>query len=309
MKKVACGVLAAGLFLVAGQNLCRAQDVIRLGGTGSTASVSNLTNNGEGQTQQVWLLRRLFCWGGGGYYGGGYGGYGGYSGYGGYGGGYGGYGGCSGYGGYGGGYGGYGGCYGGYSGYGGYGGGYGGYGSGYSGYGGYGGYGSGYGGYSPYGGGYGYGGYSPYSGGYGGGYGGYSPYIGGGYGYGGYSPYSGGGYGYGGYGCSGYGGYGGYPISMNTAPAGNSGIAPAPQSQTYPYNGGPANPVPQPGVVPQAPSTQPQPPTVPREGLTVSLPRQTSGGVYPLFMPAPQSSAPAVAVPSAPSYRYKAYGE
>jgi hypothetical protein len=280
MRFVACGLLSAGLLLVAGQGVSRADDAPAPG----NAAVTTMQFNGGAQTQLVWRRGCCGCYGGGGYYGG-YGGYAGYGGYGGY---------ASYYPSYG-----YGsGCYSGY-GYGGYGGGYGSYG-GYGG--GYGGYGYGY--PSTYS--YGYGSY-PYSGyGYGSGYGGYGGY---GSGYGGYpSTYSYGGYPYSGYGYMSYGAYG-RPVSIAQNPSPAPRLTPIDTTpSTYPYNGGPQNPLPMPRT--NAPQTQPQK-TIPANSLMVSLPTTMSAGVSPIFTPAniPASSRPTSPVPASNRYTYRAYGE
>jgi len=272
------GALAAGLWSIA-SSASLASDVVRLGGPLAESAIQGDTN-----TELVW--RR-----------GGYGGYG----HGGYGRGYGyGYGRGYGYGGYGRGYG------------------YGGYGRGY----GYGGYGRGY-GYGGYGRGYGYGGY---------GYGGYGRGYGYGYGYGrGY-----GGYGYGGYGYGGYG-YGGgyYGIAGDCAPLvtlQSPGVlqAQAPQSRyseplmppadggngTYPYNGGPVNPVPLPDNNPVPTNNGPRG-IVPLDGKLVSLPSETTGGVSPTSLGAQRYSfvsttnvaAPIQLNPAPTRIAYPAYGD
>ena len=174
-------------------------------------------------------------------------------------------------------------------GFGGWGGGYGlgyglgGYGLGY----GLGGYGLGY-GLGGYGLGYGLGGY-----GLGYGLGGYGLGYGlGGYGYGGYYPgYYGIGYGYGGY-YPGFYGCTGVTGSVYTLAAPSSGyVQPsyaAPSSPqmprddgTYPYDGGPTTPVPDPKATP-APTAEPQR-TVPLEGRSVSLPRPATKWAYPAY--------------------------
>jgi hypothetical protein len=177
-------------------------------------------------------------------------------------------------------YGGYRGYYGGYGGYRGY------YGSYYPRYyGGYygGGYGGYYGSYYPrYYGGY-YGSYYPrYYGGY---YGSYYPRYYGGY-YGSYYPYSG----YYGYSGISYVSPIGCPLSspdvpgIVVGPRGNGSTSesykvpsqplnpmkPVPQEGTFPYDGGPSNPVPMPKVEP-APTGKGVP-TMPLEGRPVSLP-------------------------------------
>ncbi len=194
---------------------------------------------------------------------------------------------------------------------GGYGGGYGGYRGGYSSSyygGGYGGYRGGYGNYhrGGYGGGYG-GGY------YGGGYrGGYGSYYGGGYGsyYGGYSrPYYGVGvyssyYSYPTYsvayptyyndcgvnlGIGGVAGFGAPTVTLGTTnyarPAAPMAQPVAPGDGTFPYDGGPANPVPVP-----MPDAKPIPSANPSSAAT-DLPISLKPKVPPV------------------SYKYKAYGE
>ena len=184
-------------------------------------------------------------------------------------------------------------------------------------YGGYGGYrGYGYGGYYGRSYGYGYGGYSRgYYGGYGG-YGGYRSYS---YGYGGYRPYYGGYYGgsrayYGGgyypsyyrsfpaysaYYYSGPGIYLGIGAVDNVAPVVTLGAelarpseivqpmaAPVvPGNGTFPYDGGPANPVPLPKADPQA--IPPANPASIATDLPISLKPK----------------------PAVNPYKYKAYGE
>jgi len=226
--------------LCAGAQVASASDVIPLKGTPSyKAQTLTLGNDGNSTTE---LARHG---GFGGYRGGYHGGFGGYRGgyYGGYRGGY--------YGGYRGGY--YGGYRGGY---------YGGYGGYYRPY-----YYSNY--YRPYYGGYGYGGYGYGGYGYGGiGYGGYSPYYYGSsyYSYPYYNSWCGGSPGVGVVSQYAYTQpylssvtpYGSAPIINNYAYNGNGyngngyngnvPVMPPVQSGdgTYPYNGGPANPVPMP---------------------------------------------------------------
>jgi len=299
--------LAVMLLFAANGRSWASEDVMRLGGPSAQAEIF-----GDTELIRVWGHR----WGGwGGRH---YGGWGrGY--YGGWGRGY----------GYGYGYGGYGGYYRPY--YGSYYGGYGGY---YRPY--YGGYGMGYGGY-----GMGYGGYGMGYGGYGGmGYGGW-----GGYPY--YSSYY-----Y--YPCAANPGIGGAPLLTLQAQANYvqppyqpqlalpQGNYPAPLSQlpqqqqpqqqygtpvmppasdgnqTYPYNGGPNNPVPYPNGNGNgngngsSPMNIPAPRgIVPLDGKLVSLPRSTTGGVS-ILVPtsnwnlvstgAPQANAPA-------RVAYPAYGE
>jgi hypothetical protein len=264
-RGVAACALAAGVGCVWTAS-AQAGDVFWLG-LNTEAPTLNLVGGQEADTLPV-------QWRGGGYggYRGGYGGYGGYRGY---------------YGGYRGGYGGYGGYYGGYRG----------------------GYGS-YGGYYPryYGGSYGgYGGYSSRSyGGYRGGYGGY----------GGYYPRSYGGY-YGGsrsyYGISYVSPLGcpprgqdipGIVLSPGGSGAGDTDtppgsqplnpMKPVPQDGTFPYDGGPADPVPMPKVEP-APAGKVRPHTMPLEGRPVSVPPPTTKkyeylayGETPAAQPAPE---------------------
>src|SRR5579883_2108532 len=191
----------------------------------------------------------------------------------------------------------HGGFHGGYHGYHGWGGGWGGYRGYYGGY--YGGYRGYYGGfYRPY---Y-YGGfYRPYYGGF---YRGFYPY----YGYGGYGYGLGYGLGYGGYGYGGYG-YGcgtGFYLGISSSstvitPAVTSSSTPpmaqptTPPNGTFPYDGGPSNPVPLPMADPQ-PKADPQsiPPANPPTS-TINLP--VSG-----------KSKTAPTLPTSP-YKYKAYGE
>jgi len=215
-----------------------------------------------------------------------------------------------------------------------YGGHYGGYRGGY--YGGYRGY---YGGYRGYYGGY----YRPYYANY------YRPYY-----YGGYGGY--GGYGYGG--CGGYYSayaypsyyypsyYGSpYPCAIasativtqqvpvlpqstplySQAPA---YVTPAPQQQpllqqpnvnTYPYNGGPVNPVPAPQGGDNPVPMNSKPGVIPLDGRLVSLPGETRGGVSPVVTPdiqklryvsftdTPTPQAPAIAPTT--RFSYPAYGE
>ena len=310
MLRVRWAAAAAGaLVLLAGSSSARADDVLRLNGEGD-AKTMTLGFDGQASTQ---LVHR--GWGG---YHGGWGGYRG--GWGGYHGGWGGYrGGWGGWGGYRGGWGGWG--YGGWGRGWGYGGFYRPYYAGFGGWGrGLGGFGLGLGlGYGlgslRYG--LGYGGY-----GWGGLYGGYSGYPGYGvYGYG-YPIYSYGGYGYPistygsyyapyGYASPGYYGISTYNyvcppgtsvtvanpspsvVVPDLPPAGSSTYPPATQpGGTYPYDGGPANPVPLPKVqqtVPLDPA-QPAPAVNPRrpapaQGLFVSYPprRPTTGFAYPAY--------------------------
>jgi hypothetical protein len=146
-----------------------------------------------------------------------------------------------------------------------------------------------------------YGGYRGFYGGYRGFYGGYYPRY---YSYGGYYPRY-----YGGY----YPGYYNYYYPRyyyNYYPSyywgcslgdslGNAGVVtvlggepqpaapaqaspqPQPSQGNYPYDGGPANPVPLPGTEPK-PATPPQP-TVPLEGRVVSLPSKPGKYVYPAY--------------------------
>jgi len=212
-------------------------------------------------------------------------------------------------------------------GYGGYRGGYhGGYRGGY-----YGGYRGGY--YSGYRGGYyGYGGYRGYYRPYYGGYGGYRNYYGG---Y--YRPYYGGYYGggyisYPSYYYPSYYSYPAYyapcastttvmpyaatysataPLQTITQPRVLSPQPAVPQGdgQTYPYDGGPQNLVPQPADV--NPTTGPRR-TVPRDGLLIGLSQETTGGTSQnlnarLFRLS--DSRPADSTPPATRYSYRAYGE
>jgi hypothetical protein len=272
--RLAAGVMAAGLLAWAGAARAEDADTVRLGRTEDAPAQDLIDDGTDADTISVYRAGaaaggravaktpfgtyKVQCGAAAGVRGGGYGGARGYGGYG--------YGGACGYGGYG----------------------YGGYRAGYGGYG-YGGYRAGYGGY---------------------GYGGYRGYGYGGYGYGGYR-----GYGYGGYGGYGYGG-GCYPcvavgtvgvatlalpppvVSYSTgtvvevnpvvpvAPAG-----PAPDA-TYPYDGGPANPVPTPQPMPKAdpapanpapaPATAPTR-SVPLEGRAVSLPKSSGKWAYPAY--------------------------
>jgi hypothetical protein len=340
MKSSIWVTLVAGIVFLASNGVSRADDLVRLG-TGVEAQVSNLNFDGQAETQKVWLLRRLLgwgCYGGWGHHHSRYQGsyysqpyaYGGYP-----------YGGCYGYGGYtpysgqswggypyssGYGMGGYGGGQGGYGmggyGMGGYGGGYGmgGYGGGY----GMGGYGGGY-GMGGYGGGYGMGGYG---GGYGmGGYGG--GYGMGGYGMGGYGVpgygYGGGGYGYGGYPGIAGGYYGGnYPVAQRCsdgprmpsavnlgAPhqAPTQGLAPAPGNGNYPYDGGPAFPLPLPSSQKQFTNPPQNQPTIPREGLLISLPRQSSGFVSPAGIVVRTTTSKTSGGSTQNQYTYPAYGD
>lgn len=282
MRKFVWTLLAAGACALGGSGLVSAGDVIRLGGADAADAI------GASDTE---LVRGGHGGGGGGYRGG-------------YGGGY--------RGGYGGGYRSYG--YGGYGGYRSY----------YGGYGGYRGY--GYGGY----------GYRPY---YYGGYG-YRPlYLGiglgyGGYGYGGgYGGYGYGGYGYGGgYGSNYGGGYGGYPVSYGSyySPCAATTVMPyasatyqtaqpplvsQPQymppasGQTYPYDGGPQNLVPQPTEL--SPAVSPKR-YVPRDGLLVNLRGETTGGTTQNLnarLVRLADSRPAAPASSPSRYTYRAYGE
>jgi hypothetical protein len=244
---------AAGLLLCAGGYARADGDLIRLGGKGDDAGVTTtLGLSGDVDTH----LTRYFR--------------GGYS-------------------------------YGGYRGFAGYGYGFRGYGYGYRGFG-YGGY---YGGYRGF-----YGGYRPYYGGYGYGYARsyYYPYS---Y-YGSYYPYYGGYYGgYGGY----YGGYGGYypyyssyyypcvvtpSVTVNAAPYYNYNGANYQQAQpfmppadgkngqTYPYDGGPASPLPK--ADENAPIKEPIPqPKVPREGRIAAQPLQSPYSFAAYGQPANQA--------------------
>jgi len=288
MRKAALSMLAAGLLLLAGHEMARADD-LPLKGSGDEGSISNLKFTGEANTTEIGRGRG---WGG---YGRGWGGYG--RGY--YGRGY--------YGGYGRGY----------YGYGRYG-----YGYGYRYpyysvyrypyyYGGYGGY-----GYPYYYGGYGGYGY-PYN------YGGY-----GGYGYGSYYPYcyisypNSNSYGYGpgtGYGplTSGAVNGGNGPIQLTqfvtTVPSTPSNGSPAvPADGTYPYNGGPQSVVPQPQIMP-SPNIDTERSTIPRDGVPVSLPRGMSGEVSSTVYRGAFASTPASTTRTvgqgAPRIAYPAYGE
>jgi len=94
----------------------------------------------------------------------------------------------------------------------------------------------------------------------------------------------------------------GYNVTLNMEPRGAANVTPPATTTpptgsangTYPYNGGPANPVPMPHGAQQpqqqpAPATQPAPrKTVPLEGIPISLPGRT---------------------PVAQKYTYPAYGE
>jgi len=206
---------------------------------------------------------------------------------------------------------------------------------GYRHYGGYHHHGGYYGGYRPY-----YGGYRPYYGGYYGGYRSYySNYYGNYYGgyYGGYRPY------YGGYyRISSYGDYYpcdvqlsvGTPIVYTQLPAQPVQTAtqvyqfqsaarpqalPMPvavpaANQTFPYDGGPRQPLPLPSQESIDPAVGPQP-TVPLTGKVVSLPRELGGGtsqyatqLVGFGTPAlPAAQPTAAAAPS--SFGYPAYGD
>jgi hypothetical protein len=192
------------------------------------------------------------------------------------------------------------------------------------GWGGYRGFGLGYGGfYRPfYGFGLGYGGfYRPYFGGLGF----YRPY----YGLGFYRPYYGFGLGYGigyglgyslGYGGFGYGGFypgfgigysgffwpcagaaaGVYTLNMPVATLGTPlpaqlGVTESapqqPSDGTFPYDGGPTNPVPNLKDTPPSSTTPPR--TVPLEGRSVSLPKATPKWTYPAYGETARRATPA----------------
>jgi hypothetical protein len=187
-----------------------------------------------------------------------------------------------GFGGFRGGFGGFRGGFGGFRSFGGFRGGFGGFRS-------FGGFRGGFGGFRSF---YGYGGYPWFGYGYPWlGYGGY-PWLGyDAYGYGGYYPL----YGYGGYygPCSGLTG-GIYTLAMpatgSVAPLSGSPTLPStnptpPQMPrddgTYPYNGGPSTPPPDPKTIP-VPATAPQR-TVPLEGRSVSLPKPATKWAYPAY--------------------------
>ncbi len=299
-KWFAAGILAAAGVL-AWTAPSRAGDTIRLNGVANTPT-QNLVDDGRGAdtiaTHYHGGFGRGFGYGG---FGRGFG-YGGYGGFGrGFGYGYGGFGRGLGFG-----YGGFGRGLG--FGYGGFGRGLG-LGYGYGGFGrglgfGYGGFGRGFGyGYGGYGLGIGYGLGLGYGLGYGGfGYGGFSPGIGIGYGYGGYYP----GFGYGGlYGCSGLSGSV-YTLSMPVTNGISTPVAGSPQpgytdvlpsqavpdNGTYPYDGGPRNPVPAPQAAP-TPPTGTQQRTVPLEGRSVSLPKPAAKWVYPAYGETTRRSSPA----------------
>jgi len=271
------GALAVGLVFAA-SSATWAAEIIRLGGPSAESTIQGATD-----TELVRIYGR-------GSYGGGYG-------RGSYGGGYG-----RGY--YGGNYGGYGRGY--------YGGNYGGYGRGY--YGGYyGGYGRGY-----YGGHYGHH-HRPYY--YGGYYGGYRPYYGNYYS----SYYSNSYYGNSYYGSPYYYGiaYDGYAVAPVTTlqatvypqtqiappqPYSQPVMPPASDSGngTFPYNGGPASPIPQPSDSPVPMNNAPRG-IVPLDGKLVSLPGETTGDVS--VVPSIQRWT-FVSTPVAPTrIAYPAYGE
>jgi hypothetical protein len=169
-----------------------------------------------------------------------------------------------------------------------------------------------------------YGGYRGFYGGYRGFYGGYRGFYGGYRGYG-YGPYYAGYYGPGYYSSYGYGGpayypncapgvyytpgYSYYPISVDVevgqAPTYRPGLYVQGQQQqpferlkvpvqpaeggTFPYDGGPANPIPLPKDG-QAPIYQPLPKTLPADGRLVSLPaaqqktlQERTGFAYPAY--------------------------
>jgi hypothetical protein len=275
MRYLMWTALATGLML-AGGGASWASDTIRLGGPSAQDSIQGGTD-----TELVWWGRG---WHGRGYYGRGY--------YGGYGRAY---------------YGGYG--YGRGYGYGGYG--YGGYGYGYRPYY-YGSY------YRPYyygGGSY----YSPYyyGGGYGGGYGGsyYSPYY--------YSSY---------YPCSGISvptlafqpnGTSSNPlrspsymppVTNGNGNSNSNGNGNGNGNGTYPYNGGPNNPVPLPNDG-TTPMNGPRG-NIPLDGKLVSLPTKATGGVSPVTLPEMQrlhyvstTAAPVQMKTSPARISYPAYGE
>jgi len=89
-------------------------------------------------------------------------------------------------------------------------------------------------------------------------------------------------------------------------------VQPPVQNGTFPYNGGPVNPVPLPGD-PPLPTKDPRG-TVPLEGKLVSLPRETFGGVGPVVTPEIQklsyvSLRTSQLTTTPTSYSYPAYGE
>ena len=188
---------------------------------------------------------------------------------------------------------------GGYGGYRGYYGGYRGYYGGYRGY--YGGYRNYYGGYPGY-----YGGYRNYYGGYPGFYGGYGNYS---YG-GGYQPYYYPGYYYSpgvSFGFSFGSPYDYYGpsycpmgLEIGTQPAPQVLNVRPPQSEyspparredgTYPYDGGPQNPVPMPGAEPAAPKAPPA--TLPPAGRIVSLKEKPTKYSYAAYGEDAPSSKP-----------------
>ncbi|HTU22648.1 MAG TPA: hypothetical protein VMG10_31705 [Gemmataceae bacterium] len=255
---IAALLAAAGVLAWSGPS--RGGDTIRLNRTAS-APTQRLVDDGQGaDTVRVW--HHGFGYGGWGYRGFGWGGYRGF-----------GWGGLGyrglGWGGYGLGYGGLG--YG--LGYGGFYRPYYGFGLGYRGLG----YGLGWGGL-----GYGLGGLG--YGGYGLGYGGFYPGLG--IGYGGFFP------------CAGSTA-GVYTLSMPAATLGTplpTLAQPRPSEQppsdgTFPYDGGPSNPVPSLKETP--PSSTPAPRSVPLEGRSVSLPKTAPKWSYPAYGETARRIAPA----------------
>jgi hypothetical protein len=225
----------------------------------------------------------------------------------------------------------------------------GGYGGGYRG--GYGGYRGGYGSYGGYRGGYGYGGYR---GGYGGYYGGYRGYYGGGYGnyYGGYrGGYYGGGYGYYRpyYNNYYYGSYyrphyynryyrivadpcdivpnvtltlqsTNYPqvVNPNQYEQPMQVIPNTSGNQTYPYDGGPKNPIPMPPADNTTPANNEDGPRgiIPLDGKLVSMPLNPTGGTPSVVAPdlhrwtyVSTTNTPSQVKTSPTRIVYPAYGE
>lgn len=107
-----------------------------------------------------------------------------------------------------------------------------------------------------------------------------------------------------------------YPLAGNSVSTvtlqttGNSPLPPANGDGTFPYDGGPHNPIPMPNPMDDTNPTKNPRGIVPLDGRLVTLPITTTGGISPVTAPAIQRLR-FVTTPSATPIRvtYPAYGE
>jgi len=108
------------------------------------------------------------------------------------------------------------------------------------------------------------------------------------------------------------------PTYVAPRPATSPGFMPPAGDGTYRYDGGPVLPMPLPSESPAAPTVDPKRPTVPRDGLFVSIP-STPKVSYPAYgettpaRPTPSASTALVSTPApaatTPRLVYPAYGD